>query len=133
MTLDVAIAAVVWGLMWVVGLELTGDDFRRVVTQTRAVVATLGSLLLLPLLAAAILLESGEWPAGGVAGLVPVATSEERRAGERLRLPAPTGTAAVYADRMLLCLIAVVTLPVLTQWGFRTLARFGFNGRRSVC
>ncbi|MGB5063165.1 MAG: bile acid:sodium symporter family protein, partial [Candidatus Competibacter sp.] len=70
MTLDVAIAAVVWGLMWVVGLELTGDDFRRVVTQPRAVVAgTLGSLLLLPLLAA-ILLESGEWPPPVIAGLI---------------------------------------------------------------
>ena len=51
MTLDAANAAVVWGLMFVVGLELTGADCRRMLTQPRAVVAgTLGPLLLLPLL-----------------------------------------------------------------------------------
>ena len=47
MTLDAANAAVVWGLMFVVGLELTGADCRRMLTQPRAVVArTLGPLLL---------------------------------------------------------------------------------------
>lgn len=70
MTLDAAVAAVVWGLMFVVGLELTGADFRRMLTQPRAVVAgTLGPLLLLPLLAAS-LLGSGPWPPPVIAGLI---------------------------------------------------------------
>ena len=70
MTLDAAVAAVVWGLMFVVGLELTGADFRPMLTQPRAVVAgTLGPLLLLPLLAAG-LLESGPWPPPVFAGLI---------------------------------------------------------------
>ena len=118
MTLDVAIAAVVWGLMWVVGLELTGDDFRRVVTQPRAVVAgTLGSLLLLPLLAA-ILLESGEWPPPVIAGLILLATGPTGALANVYAYLAGANAALAVTLTACSCLIAVVTLPVLTQWGF---------------
>ncbi len=118
MTLDVAIAAVVWGLMLVVGLELTGDDFRRVVTQPRAVVAgTLGSLLLLPLLAA-ILLESGEWPPPVIAGLILLAAGPSGALANVYAYLAGANAALAVTLTACSCLIAVVTLPVLTQWGF---------------
>jgi len=118
MTLDAAIAAVVWGLMFVVGLELTGDDFRRMVTQPRAVVAgTLGPLLLLPLLAAG-LLESGHWPPPVVAGLILLAAGPAGALANVYAYLAGANAALAVTLTALSCLIAVVALPVLTRWGF---------------
>ena len=118
MTLDVAIAAVVWGLMFVIGLELTGADFRRMVTQPRAVVAgTLGPLLLLPLLAAG-LLESGQWPPSVVAGLILLAAGPAGALANVYAYLAGANAALVVTLTALSCLIAVITLPVLTGWGF---------------
>lgn len=54
--LDIAVPALVWLLMLVVGLELKPEDFRRVLRYPRAVtVATLGQLLLLPACAALLI------------------------------------------------------------------------------
>ena len=118
MTLDVAIAAVVWGLMFVVGLELTGADFRRMATQPRAVVAgTLGPLLLLPLLAAG-LLRSGAWPPPVVAGLILLAAGPAGALANVYAYLAGANAALAVTLTALSCPIAVVALPVLTRWGF---------------
>ena len=118
MTLDAAIAAVVWGLMFVVGLELTGADFRRMATQPRAVVAgTLGPLLLLPLLAAG-LLRSGAWPPPVVAGLILLAAGPAGALANVYAYLAGANAALAVTLTALSCPIAVVALPVLTRWGF---------------
>ena len=118
MILDAAIAAVVWGLMFVVGLELTGADFRRVLTQPRAVVAgTLGPLLLLPLLAAG-LLGSGEWPPPVIAGLILLVAGPSGALANVYAYLAGANAALAVTLTALSCLIAVVALPVLTRWGF---------------
>ena len=118
MTLDAAIAAVVWGLMFVVGLELTGADFRRMLTQPRAVVAgTLGPLLLLPLLAAG-LLWSGHWPPPVVAGLILLAAGPAGALANVYAYLAGANAALAVTLTALSCLVAVVALPVLTRWGF---------------
>ncbi|HOW77466.1 MAG TPA: bile acid:sodium symporter [Candidatus Competibacteraceae bacterium] len=118
MTLDAAIAAMVWGLMFVVGLELTGDDFRRMVTQPRAVVAgTLGPLLLLPLLTAG-LIGSGHWPPPVVAGLILLAAGPSGALANIYAYLAGANAALAVTLTALSCLIAVVTLPLLTRWGF---------------
>jgi BASS family bile acid:Na+ symporter len=72
---DVAVPALVWLLMLVVGLELTPKDFRRVLRYPRAVtVATLGQLLLLPACAALLIWVQRPEP-WVVAGLVLLAAS----------------------------------------------------------
>ena len=118
MTLDVAIALVVWGLMFVVGLELTGDDFRRMVTQPRAVAAgTLGPLVLLPVLVTG-LLWSSEWPPPLVAGLIRLAAGPSGALANVYAYLAGANAALAVTLTALSCLIAVVTLPLLTRWGF---------------
>lgn len=83
--MDLAIPALVWLLMLVVGLELTPGDFRRVLVYPRAVgIATLGQLLLLPACAALLIWAARPEP-WIVAGMILLAAS---RAGL-----SPTSTA----------------------------------------
>src|SRR5947209_961245 len=61
--LDVAVPALVFVAMMVVGLGLTGADFRRVARQPRLVAAaTVGQLLVLPLIALVLVRFTGLSP-----------------------------------------------------------------------
>jgi BASS family bile acid:Na+ symporter len=109
-------------MMFVVGLELTTRDFRRVAAAPRAVVAgTLGQLILLPAVTGA--------------GLVVLDLSPRVTAGVVLILAAPGGgisnvftllaganTALSVTLTAVASLLAVVTLPVITAVGFELLA-----------
>lgn len=118
MTLDTAIAAIAWALMFVVGLDLTGTDFRRVLTQPRAVLAgTLGPLLLLPLLAAG-LLWTKQWPPPVTAGLILLTAGPAGALANLYAHLARANAALAVTLTALSCPIAVVVMPLLARWGF---------------
>ncbi|MEE8312086.1 MAG: bile acid:sodium symporter [Candidatus Binatia bacterium] len=111
-----------FAMMFVVGLELTVRDFRRIAAAPRAVVVgTLGQLILLPAVTAA--------------GLVVLDLSPRVTAGVVLILAAPGGgisnvftllaganVALSVTLTAVASLLAVVTLPVITAVGFDVLA-----------
>lgn len=114
---DLAIPALVWLLMLVVGLELTPGDFRRVLRYPRTVtVATIGQLLLLPACAALLiwLQDPESWV---VAGIVLLAASP---GGAISNLYSCLGRANVALSVTLTAistLLALGTMPALTAAG----------------
>jgi bile acid:Na+ symporter, BASS family len=126
--LDVAVPAVTFLVMTIVGLDLSRPDFERVRARPRILVAgLLGPFLLLPPIALAAL------------ALVPM--PEEIRAGLLLLAVCPVGgisntynylarasTALSVTLTAVSCLLAVVTMPLLTRLFEAVLGRpFGFR------
>ena len=126
--LDVAVPAVTFLVMTIVGLDLSRPDFERVRARPRILVAgLLGPFLLLPPIALAVL------------ALVPM--PEEIRAGLLLLAVCPVGgisntynylarasTALSVSLTAVSCLLAVVTMPLLTRLFEVVLGRpFGFR------
>jgi len=126
--LDVAVPVVTFLVMTIVGLDLSRPDFERVRARPRILVAgLLGPFLLLPPIALAVL------------ALVPM--PEEIRAGLLLLAVCPVGgisntynylarasTALSVTLTAVSCLLAVVTMPLLTRLLEVVLGRpFGFR------
>jgi len=126
--LDVAVPVVTFLVMTIVGLDLSRPDFERVRARPRILVAgLLGPFLLLPPIALAVL------------ALVPM--PEEIRAGLLLLAVCPVGgisntynylarasTALSVTLTAVSCLLAVVTMPLLTRLFEVVLGRpFGFR------
>jgi BASS family bile acid:Na+ symporter len=115
---DVAVPAIVWLLMLVVGLELTLADFRRVLLYPKAVgVATVGQLLLLPLIAAGLI-----WilqPAPHlVAGMVLLAACPGGAISNFYTYLARANVALSVTLTAVSSLLALVTMPLLMSAGF---------------
>lgn len=130
--LDVAIPAVTFLVMTIVGLDLTRGDFERVRARPGVLSAgLLGPLVLLPPIALAVL------------ALVPM--PEENRAGLLLLAVCPVGgisntynylaraaTALSVTLTAASCLLAVVTMPLLSRLFEAALGRpFGFRAPAS--
>ena len=126
--LDVAVPVVTFLVMTIVGLDLSRPDFERVRARPRILVAgLLGPFLLLPPIALAVL------------AVVPM--PEEIRAGLLLLAVCPVGgisntynylarasTALSVTLTAVSCLLAVVTMPLLTRLFEVVLGRpFGFR------
>jgi BASS family bile acid:Na+ symporter len=115
---DVAVPAVVWLLMFVVGLELTPTDFGRVLEYPRIVLlATLGQLLLLPLLAALLIWALTPAPAI-VAGLVLVAASPGGALSNVYSYLAHVHVALSVTLTAISSTVAMLAMPVLCSAGF---------------
>lgn len=115
---DLAVPTVVWLLMLVVGLELSPNDFRRVLRYPHAVVtATAGQLLLLPLIAAALILAL-QPPPHIVAGMVLIAASPGGAISNVYTLLAGAHVALSVTLTAVTTLAAMLTMPVLCSAGF---------------
>jgi BASS family bile acid:Na+ symporter len=120
---DLAVPTVVWLLMLVVGLELSPSDFRRVLRYPRAVVtATAGQILLLPLIAAALILVL-EPPPHIVAGMVLVAASPGGAISNVYTLLAGAHVALSVTLTAVTTLAAMLTMPLLCSAGFSLFMR----------
>jgi BASS family bile acid:Na+ symporter len=115
--IDAAIPALVWLLMLVVGLDLTLEDFRRVLRYPRAVtVATLGQLLLLPACAALLIWVQGPEP-WVVAGMVLLAASPGGAISNLYSYLGRGNVALSVTLTALSTLLALATMPALTAAG----------------
>lgn len=115
---DVAVPALVWLLMLVVGLELAPADFRRVVQYPRAVaLATLGQLMLLPAVAGLLIwaLTPDPWV---TAGLILLAASPGGAISNLYTHLARGHLALSVTLTALSTLLALVTMPALIAAGF---------------
>jgi BASS family bile acid:Na+ symporter len=104
-------------LMVVVGLQLTPDDFRRVLANPRTVVVgTLGQIVLLPLMTWGVVTVFGLSPSFA-AGAVILAASPG--AGMSNVMTAVAGAHVALSVTLTACssVLAVVTLPALTALG----------------
>ena len=108
-------------LMFVVGLQLTPDDFRRVLSSPKAVIGgTLGQLLLLPLLALAVVTLLPLSPLIGAGAMVLAATpgagmSNVMAAISRANVALSVTLTAIAS------LLSVVVLPAMTALAIRLL------------
>jgi len=115
---DLAVPAVVWLLMLVVGLELSPSDFRRVLRYPLAVgTATAGQLILLPLIAAALILAL-QPPPPIVAGMVLVAASPGGAISNVYSLLAAANVALSVTLTAVTTVAAMLTMPLLCSAGF---------------
>jgi len=115
---DVAIPAVTFLMMVAVGHGMTASDLRRSATDLRAVTtATLGQLLLLPLIATVIVLVFDPAPAT-IAGLILVAACPGGTISNFYTCLAGANSALSVTLTALSCLLSFVTLPVLVAAGF---------------
>lgn len=115
--LDLAIPALVWLLMLVVGLELTPGDFRRVLVYPRAVaIATLGQLLLLPACAALLIWAARPEP-WIVSGMILLAASPGGAISNLYSYLGRGNVALSVTLTALSTLLALVTMPALTAAG----------------
>lgn len=115
---EIAIPALVWLLMLVVGLGLNPEDLRRVLRYPRAVtVATLGQLLLLPACAALLIwiLRPEPWV---VAGLVLLAASPGGAISNLYSYLGGANVALSVTLTAISTLLALGTMPLLTAAGF---------------
>ncbi len=104
-------------LMFVVGLQLVVDDFRRVFSAPRAVVGgTLGQLLLLPLMTWGVVVALDVSPIFGVGALLLAATPG---AGMSNVMAAVAGADVALSVTLtaVSSLLAVVTLPTIAALG----------------
>ncbi|MEA3276078.1 MAG: bile acid:sodium symporter [Pseudomonadota bacterium] len=114
---DVAVPAVVWLLMLVVGLDLTVADFRRVLVYPKAVaVATFGQLLLLPLTAALLIWTLDPEPYV-VAGMVLLAACPGGAISNFYAYLARANVALSVTLTATSSLVALGTMPALTSAG----------------
>ncbi|WP_213460168.1 bile acid:sodium symporter [Thiocapsa sp.] len=115
--MDIAIPALVWLLMLVVGLELTPGDFRRVLVYPRAVaIATLGQLLLLPACAALLIWAARPEP-WIVSGMILLAASPGGAISNLYSYLGRGNVALSVTLTALSTLLALVTMPTLTAAG----------------
>lgn len=114
---DLAIPALVWLLMLVVGLELTPADFRRVLSYPRTVaIVSLGQLLLLPA-CAALLIGVQQPEPWVVAGMVLLAASPGGAISNLYCYLARANLALSVTLTAVSTLLALVTMPALTAAG----------------
>lgn len=115
---DLAVPTVVWLLMLVVGLELSPSDFHRVLRHPRAVIAaTAGQFLLLPCIAAALILILQPSP-HIAAGMVLVAASPGGAISNVYTLLAGAHVALSVTLTAVTTLAAMLTMPLLCGLGF---------------
>lgn len=106
-------------LMTIVGLELTVEDFRRVLRKPRAVVGgTLGQWLLLPLLTWGVVAVLGVNPVFG-AGAILVAVAPGAGISNIMVALAGANTALSVTLTATASVFAVVTLPAIASLGMR--------------
>lgn len=116
---DAVIPIVTFLMMIAVGHGLTVPDLRRSVTDLRALVtATLGQLILLPLIATVLVLVFNPAPAV-IAGLVLVAACPGGTISNFYTCLAKANSALSLTLTAVSCLSSFVTLPVLVAFGFR--------------
>jgi len=126
--LDVAIPLVAFLVMTIVGLDLTRADFARVRARPRVLVAGLvGPLVLLPPVALAVL-SLVTMPAEIRAGLLLLAVCPVGGISNTYNYLARAATALSLTLTAASCLLAVVTMPLLTRLFEGLLGRpFGFR------
>lgn len=106
-------------LMWIVGLELTPADFRRVLGAPAAVIGgTLAQLLLLPLMTWAVVVLLDVSPVFG-AGAILVAASPGAGMSNILTALARANTALSVTLTAVASLLSVFTLPAFAALGMR--------------
>jgi BASS family bile acid:Na+ symporter len=113
-----AIPPAVFYIMWVVGLELTPEDFRRLRRRpTITVAGTVGPLVAFPLVAGLAILALR--PAEAVvAGIILIASAPGAPISNLLVHLARGNTALSVALTALASVLGIVTFPLLTQGGF---------------
>jgi BASS family bile acid:Na+ symporter len=115
---DAAVPAVTFLMMVAVGHGLTTSELRRSATDLRALItATLGQLVLLPLIATVIILVFNPPPAV-IAGLVLVAACPGGTISNFYACLAGANSALSITLTAISCLLAFVTLPFLVAAGF---------------
>lgn len=115
---DAAIPVVTFLMMVAVGHGLTATDLRRSATDLRAVItATLGQLILLPLIATVIVLVFDPAPAV-IAGLILVAACPGGTISNFYACLAHANSALSLTLTAVSCLLSFVTLPFLVATGF---------------
>lgn len=115
---DAAIPVVTFLMMVAVGHGLTGTDLRRAATDLRSLIAaTLGQLILLPLIATMIVLVLEPSPMV-IAGLVLVAACPGGTISNFYACLANANTALSITLTAISCLLSFVTIPVLVSAGF---------------
>lgn len=115
---DASIPAVTFLMMVAVGHGLTVTDLRRSATDLRAVItATLGQLILLPLIATVIVLVFDPAPAI-IAGLILVAACPGGTISNFYAYLAHANSAMSLTLTAVSCLLSFVTLPFLVAAGF---------------
>ena len=115
---NVAVPFVLWLLMFVVGLELTAADFRRVLVYPRAVtVATLGQLLLLPLVIGLLVWVLDPRP-DIAAGMLLVAFCPSGSLSNVYAYLARANLALSVTLTAVSSLLALASMPILTAVGF---------------
>jgi len=113
-----AIPAAVFFLMWIVGLELTCEDFRRVVRFPKTVLwGTAGQLIAFPLLAAGLILLLRPDPVV-TAGLVLIAAAPGGSISNLLTLLGRGNVALSVSLTAVSNVLGVVTYPFLAVVGF---------------
>ncbi len=118
---DIAIPVVVIMMMFVVGLELSLEDFRRVQGYPKPVlVGTAGQLIILPVIAA-VLAFVLDPPRHIVAGMVLVAACPGGAISNYYVYLARANVALSVTLTAVTTVLAFVTLPVLTALGFKLL------------
>ncbi len=116
---DLAIPAVVIGLMVVVGLDLNLVDFRLVLTAPKPLVAgTLAPMVLFPLAAAAVVL-SFDLPTHLAGGIILVAACPGGAISNFYTSLARADTVLSVSLTTVSCLAAFITLPLIARIGFR--------------
>lgn len=116
--IDTAIPVVTFLLMVTVGHGLTTADLRRSATDLRAIVAaTVGQLIVLPLIATVIILVGHPSPTV-IAGLVLVAASPGGAISNFYACLARANTALSVTLTAVSCLLSIVTIPALVATGF---------------
>ena len=115
---NVALPIVLWLLMFIVGMELTTADFRRVMVYPRAVtVATLGQLLLLPCVIGLLVWVLEPRP-DIAAGMLLVAVCPSGSLSNVYTYLARANVALSVTLTAVSSLLALGSMPLLTAFGF---------------
>jgi len=121
MLVDIAIPVVVIMMMFVVGLELSLEDFSRIQGYPKPVlVGTAGQFIILPVIAAVLALALDP-PRHIVAGMVLVAACPGGAISNYYVYLARANVALSVTLTAVTTVLAFVTLPVLTALGFKLL------------
>lgn len=114
---QLAAAVLLFGMMWIVGLELRADDFRRIVRYPRAVVwGTAGQLVLLPLATFALL----DWldpPPLVAAGAILILAAPGGGISNVFALLARANTALSVSLTAIASVLSALTFPLIASVG----------------
>lgn len=114
---QIAAALLLFGMMWIVGLELRPDDFRRVIRFPRAVVwGTAGQLVLLPL-ATFALLDAIAPPPLVSAGAILVLAAPGGGISNVFALLAGANPALSVTLTAVASVLSAVTFPLIASFG----------------